>query len=147
MGEGPEAGAGETALRPLPDRPFHTSIAARATELAPLRVALRGWLAAMGVPELDADDLLVAVGEACANAIEHGYRFAGDERVTVCLALRAGRLEAQVRDTGGWVEPRTDPAATGRGRGRMLMATLMDEAVIVGGPHGTTVRLSKRIRG
>ncbi|WP_377342460.1 ATP-binding protein [Plantactinospora siamensis] len=145
MGEGLEAAAGDTVLRSRPARPFHASIAARATELAPLRADLRRWLAAAGVPELVADDVLVAVGEACANAIEHGYGFAGDQRVTVRLWLRAGRLAAEIRDTGGWTEPRVDPRSAGRGRGRMLMDALMDEADVCGGPWGTTVRLGRRI--
>ncbi|MEU4714461.1 ATP-binding protein [Micromonospora purpureochromogenes] len=59
--------------------------------------------------------------------------------------LRAGRLEVEVADTGGWREAGADDGE--RGRGRLIMARLMDEAVIDGTPHGTVVRLVKRLSG
>ncbi|WP_245855020.1 ATP-binding protein [Micromonospora wenchangensis] len=124
---------------------FRTALAADPAQLSPAREALRAWLTGAGVEEADVEVVLIAVGEACANAIEHGYRFAPGASVTVSARLRAGRLEVEIRDTGGW---REGPSQGGdRGRGRLIMARLMDEAQLDGTPDGTTVRLVKHLSG
>ena len=87
--------------------------------------------------------MLVATGEACANAIEHGYRFSGSDTVDLCATLVGGILEIEVRDRGAWRTPRHDP---GRGRGRALMERLMDGTRIEPGPDGTVVRMWKDLR-
>jgi Histidine kinase-like ATPase domain len=43
-------------------------------ELARLRRELNGWLTQFSVDSLIPQDVLIAACEACANAIEHGYR-------------------------------------------------------------------------
>ncbi|MEV0003630.1 ATP-binding protein [Micromonospora sp. NPDC050980] len=113
--------------------------------LAPTRERLRGWLHAHGVGEWDVETVLIATGEACANAIEHGYRFAPEGITTLRVELRDDRLEIEVRDHGGW-RP-TDDDGGDRGRGRLIMARVMDEATIVGTPEGTRVRLVKWLTG
>ncbi|MEV6709863.1 ATP-binding protein [Micromonospora wenchangensis] len=124
---------------------FRTALAADPAQLSPAREALRAWLTGAGVEEADVEVVLIAVGEACANAIEHGYRFAPGASVTVSARLRAGRLEVEIRDTGGW---REGPSQGGdRGRGRLIMARLMDESQLDGTPDGTTVRLVKHLSG
>ncbi|WP_420118996.1 ATP-binding protein [Micromonospora sp.] len=124
---------------------FRTALAADPAQLSPAREALRAWLTGAGVDEADVEVVLIAVGEACANAIEHGYRFAPGASVTVSARLRAERLEVEIRDTGGW---RPGPSQGGdRGRGRLIMARLMDEAQLDGTPGGTTVRLVKHLPG
>jgi anti-sigma regulatory factor (Ser/Thr protein kinase) len=122
--------------------PFHALLAADAAELGVARSALRAWLAAAGVGEDDAMAVLIAAGEACANAIEHGYGFTGDRSVELRASIVAGRLDLEIRDEGAWKVP-TDRG--NRGRGRQLMERLMDRADIDGGPHGTLVRLRKEL--
>ncbi|MCO1614853.1 MULTISPECIES: ATP-binding protein [Micromonospora] len=114
--------------------------------LAATRERLRGWLHAHGVSEWDVDTVLIATGEACANAIEHGYRFAREGITTLRAELRGDRLEIEVRDRGGWRAADGDDTGD-RGRGRLIMARVMDEATIVGTPEGTCVRLVKRLTG
>ncbi|WP_018784038.1 ATP-binding protein [Micromonospora sp. CNB394] len=114
--------------------------------LADTRERLRGWLHARGVSEWDVDTVLIATGEACANAIEHGYRFAREGITTLRAELRGDRLEIEVRDHGGWRAADGDDSGD-RGRGRLIMARVMDEATIVGTPSGTCVRLVKRLTG
>ncbi|PWU47961.1 hypothetical protein DLE60_34675 [Micromonospora globispora] len=125
---------------------FTDALPADPAQLAPTRERLRRWLHAHGVDEWDVETVLIATGEACANAIEHGYRFAPGAITTLRAELRGGRLEIEVRDQGAWRKS-TDDAADGadRGRGRLIMARMMDEATIVGTPEGTTVRLVKRL--
>ncbi|MGC4789225.1 SpoIIE family protein phosphatase [Micromonospora sp. DT178] len=124
---------------------FAAALTADPGQLAPTRESLREWLTGLGIGETDVDAVLIAAGEACANAIEHGYRFAPDASVTVRGRLRADRLEVVVSDTGGWREATPDDSE--RGRGRLIMARLMDEAAVAGSADGTTVRLVKRVSG
>ena len=124
---------------------FAAALTADPAQLAPTREALTGWLTGLGIGEPDMDAVLIAVGEACANAIEHGYRFAPGATVTVRGRLRADRLEVVVSDTGGWRE--APDGDTDRGRGRLIMSRLMDQASIDGSADGTTVRLVKWVTG
>ncbi|MFR9778057.1 ATP-binding protein [Micromonospora sp. MS34] len=137
-------GGGKAVPRHRPDPVLTIAVPADPGELAPTRERLRGWLHALGVAEWDVETVLIATGEACANAIEHGYRFAPGGITTLRAELRDDLLEIEVRDQGGW---RTDEGGDGdeRGRGRLIMARVMDEATIVGTPEGTTVRLVKRL--
>ncbi|SCL35067.1 PAS domain S-box-containing protein [Micromonospora nigra] len=120
---------------------FTAALTADPAQLAPTRRALRDWLTGLGISEADTEAVLIAAGEACANAIEHGYRFTPGATVTVRGRLRADRLEVVVSDTGGWRE--SDDSDGDRGRGRLIMARLMDEATVAGSTDGTTVRLVK----
>ncbi|WBC16353.1 ATP-binding protein [Micromonospora sp. WMMA1998] len=113
--------------------------------LAPTRERLRAWLQAQGVDEWDVETVLIATGEACANAIEHGYRFAPDGITTLRVELHDDRLEIEVRDHGGWRPTDGDDDGSDRGRGRLIMSRVMDEATIVGTPEGTCVRLVKHL--
>ncbi|WP_262285619.1 ATP-binding protein [Micromonospora sp. MA102] len=125
---------------------FTADLPADPGRLAPTRERLRGWLRAHGVGELDVETVLMATGEACANAIEHGYRFAPEGITTLRAELRDDHLVIEVRDRGGW---RADAGGNGadRGRGQLIMSRVMDEASIAGTPEGTTVRLVKRLTG
>ncbi|MFU8871731.1 ATP-binding protein [Micromonospora sp. SL4-19] len=125
---------------------FTAAVSADPGQLAPTRERLRGWLHGLGVPEPDVETVLIATGEACANAIEHGYRFAAGGITTVRAELRDDRLEIEVRDHGGWRET-AGADGTDRGRGLLIMARVMDEATVVGTPEGTTARLVKHLSG
>ncbi|MGC4892484.1 ATP-binding protein [Micromonospora sp. DT31] len=127
------------------DRVLIIDLPADPGRLAGTRERLRGWLRARGVDDWDVETVLIATGEACANAIEHGYRFATEGITTLRAELRDGRLEIEVRDHGGWRA--ADEDSGDRGRGRLIMARVMDEATIVGTPEGTCVRLVKRLAG
>ena len=80
--------------------------------------------------------ILVAVGEACANSIEHGYGPAGGS-LELSLARSDRYLEATIRDYGRWREPR----GTHRGRGIGMMRRLTSSVDVVRRPDGTEVRL------
>jgi len=120
--------------------PFLRTIPAEAFRLADLRRELRGWLDGTGASADEVDAVLVAVGEACANAIEHGCDFAPQCRVELEATLVASTLAVTVRDDGRWIPPRDTP---GRGRGRALMERLMNETRIEPGSDGTVVRMWK----
>jgi GNAT superfamily N-acetyltransferase len=66
--------------------------------------------------------------------------------VVACLCRRLLRVE--VSDTGRWLHRvANDPTYRNRGRGRMLMAALMDRVELRTGPGGTVVELTKDLSG
>ena len=75
-------------------------------ELAAHRRQLRQWLRDWGADDQTIADVLVASGEAVANAMEHAYGFSAAETVEVVVSLSGDRLEVVVRDHGGWKMPR-----------------------------------------
>ncbi|MBN6036912.1 ATP-binding protein [Amycolatopsis sp. 195334CR] len=120
---------------------YSDALPADPAALAPARHALRAWLTAGGLPAEDVQDVLIAAGEACANAIEHGYRGAGPDKVLVHATFGVDRLEIVVSDRGTWRPPPLDRGT--RGHGRRIMEQLMDKVTVEGGAGGTTVRLVK----
>jgi PAS domain S-box-containing protein len=123
--------------------PLAMDFEADASHLAPSRAALRSWLARAGVEPDQIQDVLIATGEAVANAIEHGHR----ERagvVTLRAAAVVDRLQVTVTDTGVWKTPR-EIADISRGRGLTLMRGLMEDFTIHSDEAGTTVHMYARI--
>ncbi len=108
--------------------------------LGSVRLALRRWLGEIGVDGQDAYDVLVASGEACANAIEHAYG-PGEASFELDAWVEDGELAVAVRDFGQWREPR----GRERGRGLKLMEQLMDTAEVRREEGGTTVHLSRSL--
>ena len=124
--------------------PLELAFPAEATRLAPLRTTLRTWLARCGVDPTTAQNVLVAVGEACANAIEHGHRQLPGGLIRLRAAATAHDLHLTITDSGRWKTPQ--PAANPhRGRGLTLMRALMTEVTITTGSAGTVVGLQARI--
>jgi anti-sigma regulatory factor (Ser/Thr protein kinase)/GAF domain-containing protein len=121
--------------------PFDVEVPARPAELATLRRRLRLWLTRRGASTEEVDDVVLGVGEACNNAIEHAYE---DERGLLWLRVEddGGRLRATVRDRGRWSERRVNG---NRGRGIAIMESVMDVAEIERGEEGTTVVLERRL--
>ncbi|GAB3202216.1 hypothetical protein GCM10027261_39250 [Geodermatophilus arenarius] len=112
--------------------------------LPAVRRRLSAWLTALGMGEQDRVGVVVAVGEACANAAEHAYRDAepGPMQVTAAVDVD-GVLTVTVHDEGTWRPPDRDPGD--RGRGLLIMRQLVD-GMVVRGEHGTTVTLRTRLR-
>ena len=110
------------------------------SSLARIRTSLRRWLAGVDATESAVHDMLVAVGEATANAVEHAY---GPTGGTISVKIELDGLEVVVRvsDTGQWRSPR----GQGRGRGTLIMETTTDDFHVERGPTGTEVTLRRRI--
>ncbi len=108
-----------------------------------IRKALRRLAHDVGLDRDRSDGLVVAVGEAVSNAIEHAYGGSGGP-----IHLRARRdgavLVVEVEDHGRWRRPVT---AQQRGYGLELMRALVDRVHISGTPQGTTVRLTLSLPG
>jgi len=110
--------------------------------LAPMRSSLRSWLASNGAGEDEIFDILVAVNEACSNAVEHPVGRTGPE-VSLDAEVAEGELTIAIRDRGAWrpAGPRGD-----RGRGLDFMGALMENVEVEPSAGGTTVRLTRRLR-
>ena len=89
-------------------------------------------------------DVLIATGEAVANAIEHGHRDSPGGTVSLRATALVDRVLVTVVDTGVWKTPRPDVDIT-RGRGVTLMKALMQDVSIVPNANGTTVHMYSRI--
>jgi len=121
--------------------PFAMTFGDAPEGLRPLRHRLQAWLELNGCTPDDADAVVLAVNEAAANAIEHGYRN-GEGRVEVAGDLLDHELRMSVVDHGDWRPGHPDPA---RGRGLPLMRTLMDDVDIEPLTPGTRVILRRRV--
>jgi anti-sigma regulatory factor (Ser/Thr protein kinase) len=115
--------------------------------LATIRARLRRWLPAAAIAARDGADILIAVGEAAANAFEHAPAGRGDrtEPVRITVTARAVRaaVEVTVADTGTWRPPRPEPGT--RGHGMTVMNALMDAVTVSTAEHGTTVTMTKEL--
>jgi anti-sigma regulatory factor (Ser/Thr protein kinase) len=129
-------------LEPLNGERIDLVLPADSESLAPMRRALARWLKAAGADHSEAYEVLVATGEACANAIAHAYP-AGDASFELSGSRARDGLQIQVRDRGRWRAPRGEL----RRRGLTLMETLMDEMELDKSENGTTVTLRRRLRG
>jgi PAS domain S-box-containing protein len=124
--------------------PLAMNFALDASDLAPGRAALRSWLTKAGVDPGQIQDVLIAAGEAVANAIEHGHRDRPEGTISLRATAVGDGLQLTVTDTGAWKTPR-DIAGSHRGRGISLMRHLMEDLTIRSSGAGTTVHMYARI--
>jgi anti-sigma regulatory factor (Ser/Thr protein kinase) len=94
-----------------------------------------------GVGDTSAADAVLAVSEACNNAIEHGYR---DEAGTIAVEIDHvdDSLRIAVADAGSWRDPRPDET---RGRGLMIVNGLMHDTDVAHDERGTRVTFEQRL--
>jgi integral membrane sensor domain MASE1/anti-sigma regulatory factor (Ser/Thr protein kinase) len=130
------------ALRPIPvpTGPLALRIPAHPQRLFAVRRSLARWLAVSGVDTDVADDILLACGEACSNAIQHAYG-PGDGSVEIDAHIEGGTLELLVRDFGRW-----SARTSGRGRGLKMIEACVDTVTIEQKESGTQVTMRRGIR-
>jgi anti-sigma regulatory factor (Ser/Thr protein kinase) len=112
-----------------------------------VRKMVRRLLETAEFPGDAVDDVILAVGEAFANAVAHGSgsRY---EQVGITVRARRSSVSIQLRYPGEPFDV-TPPAAPDleqlTGRGRYLMMALMDAVEYDFPPGETIVRLGKRL--
>jgi anti-sigma regulatory factor (Ser/Thr protein kinase) len=128
------------ALEPVP---FEVELPSDPSALPVVRGRLRTWLARRGIAPAEAAEILLAVGEACNNAVEHAYP---DDLGTIRLFVDEDgeTLRATVGDHGSW---REGASGSERGRGIAIMRALMQTAQIETSSAGTEVVLERRLHG
>ncbi|QRG68162.1 anti-sigma B factor RsbW [Brevibacillus choshinensis] len=141
---------GDAISLKLPNLPDYLGVA---------RLTVSGVANRLGFSFDDIEDIKLAVGEACSNAVKHAYR--EDNKKGVILIdcfVYPDRLEIVVSDEGKGLEsvPAADqlgPLYAGReidevdegGLGLYLIHTLMDEVEIRTG-SGVSVAMTKYVR-
>jgi len=102
-----------------------------------------------GFSSSDVSDIVLAVGEACSNAVEHGHTAKG--HIVVRCTFEDDKLTVEIGDRGrGFDEKRALDSAIpaeflGRGRGIPIMRAVMDGVRYETTKIGTTVFLEKRL--
>ena len=92
-------------------------------------------------------DIKLAVGEALANAVEHGSPKGSRNEITVTCYCNKNDLMIAVSDQGSFrkiLPVGNSNDVDYRGRGILLMLALMDKVSIDESENGTTVYLTKR---
>lgn len=122
--------------------PLDVEVRAVASSLSGIRAGVHRWLDGIGAAQEDVTDLMIAVGEATSNVVEHAY---GPEGGTLALRaeLQGSVVVVTVRDRGGWRPPR----GVDRGRGTHMMRSAADDVAVTSGPEGTEVVIRRRLRG
>jgi serine phosphatase RsbU (regulator of sigma subunit)/anti-sigma regulatory factor (Ser/Thr protein kinase) len=123
--------------------PLDLSIPGDLAALGSLRDALRAWLAGTPAVRTESEEIVLAVWEACANAIEHA-REPSKEVVRLTAAVDDSKVTVVVEDSGGWKPPTETP---GRGLGLRLIRSLMSTVDVVTGDDGTRVTLERTLAG
>ncbi len=125
----------------LPGKPEYVSIA---------RLTASVIANQMGFNIDDVEDIKVAVGEACNNAVLHGK--SPEEVFEIQFEIQAGRMIIEVRDNGnGFDMDEYQAPELGElkenGLGIFIMKTLMDEVDFIPVENnGTTIRLVKELQ-
>jgi anti-sigma regulatory factor (Ser/Thr protein kinase) len=89
-------------------------------------------------------EVMLAVSEAVANAIEHGSPDGGV--VQLSLAATSHAITVEVQDSGHFPAPtRPDDGGDERGRGLPIIGMLSDRVELRPGPDGTTLRFAKSL--
>jgi anti-sigma regulatory factor (Ser/Thr protein kinase) len=121
--------------------PLQLHLPARPRVLRSMRNAITQWMTRANIDDADASDILLAVNEAVANAIEHAYG-PGDGDVRVDIERVGPEVHVRVRDSGCWRPARP----VGGGLGMDLMRNLVEDVVIESTSEGTTVAFRARVR-
>ena len=120
---------------------FTAAIRGDTEDLSALRADLRTWLAGVGTTHAEANDVLIAIGEACSNAIEHAG--AGDGATIDVRARATGRdVAVSIGDSGVW---RAATEQGDRGHGLRLMRVLSTGMKVATAESGTRVEMRFRL--
>jgi serine/threonine-protein kinase RsbW len=88
----------------------------------------------------EVDDVKIAVSEAVANSIVHGYRDRATGTIRVTARHKRGRLLVTVADDGMGMTP--NPDSPGLRVGIPLITTLCDDVRFTSSEKGTVVSMS-----
>ncbi|MBI2841929.1 MAG: ATP-binding protein [Armatimonadetes bacterium] len=116
-----------------------------------VRQAVAGIAGRMCFSPTEVDDLKLAVGEACNNAVRHGCPSSVNPYITVVCNVAGDRLEIEISNglAGGELCPTIvddlDYSKEG-GMGLYIMREIMDEVEIIWHDRTARVRMVKRLK-
>lgn len=126
------------------DIEFSLALPRDAIGIPMVRRVLGDAMRSLNVSESCISDMLLAVSEACSNAVRHG---GPANRYEVSAAIGQGRCDVRIADGGEGLSsmPITfPPADKENGRGLLIMRSVVDEISFGVTPgRGTTVHLRK----
>jgi GAF domain-containing protein/anti-sigma regulatory factor (Ser/Thr protein kinase) len=123
-----------------PPKRLELHLSAEPSSLATMRRAFQEWLRGAEIGDRLGYDVLVALGEAAANAVEHAYG-PSEAHFEVTAELKDGNVVITVRDEGHWRPAR----GSHRGRGLSMMRDLMDDVKVESDERGTVVAMRRRL--
>jgi len=127
--------------------PVNRSFRAHPSALSQVREFVRDQSSADGLDQETCDDLVLAISEACVNAVIH----TGSARFEVSWRSQDASVEILVKDEGVFDSKVPVPEIDGTaGRGIPIMLALVDEVTIREGTPstpGTVVRFVKHLGG
>jgi serine/threonine-protein kinase RsbW len=124
------------AMRPNGHQALHHHGPASPEVATRLRRQLVEWARHEGIPAATTDDIGLACYEAMANAVTHAYPYGTIGPLELHARLVPGWVVVTVTDHGRW------PEQPHPGYGLDLIRRLSDDAEVVRGDYGTTVRMS-----
>ena len=80
---------------------------AQADRLKLVRGSIRAAARMCGFDDTTAQNIVLAVDEACQNIIVHGYGGRDDGEIVLCIARRADGIQVHLRDSAPLVDPAT----------------------------------------
>ena len=141
------------------DRDIHVVVRSDPRLLKSIRSLVRGWVESWEIDEKTTHDVVLAIDEACTNAIRHAYGGRSDGSVELTLHASSDFLEFQVSDQGlpcpeecaanrPMQEPDPDNLVPG-GLGIQLIHKVFDEVDFCPGTDGgncVTMKLKRAMR-
>lgn len=120
--------------------------------LAKIRSFVGGVLRKYGVDEVQANNLVLAVDEVCANLIIHSYHSNPAEKLEVDVKVNSNKITFDIHDHTDGFDIREHPepvieeiikSKRKGGVGLMLVKRIMDDIDFVEGDNSKIVRLTK----
>jgi anti-sigma regulatory factor (Ser/Thr protein kinase) len=129
--------------------PLRIRLPAIPASLAVIRAHLRTWLPTARVSPSATADVLLAVGEAASNVVEHAVRgTVRNVELEVTVRATTTGLALTVKDNGRWHPPlksRRSERSAQRGHGSRLISALVDTVTVTPTLQGTTVEMRKEL--
>jgi serine phosphatase RsbU (regulator of sigma subunit)/anti-sigma regulatory factor (Ser/Thr protein kinase) len=132
-----------TRVFALAPRPFELRLPGDIGSLDVVRDALRVWLEGTPADRAESEQIVLAVWETCANAVEHGHTDDAHD-LRVHATLEDHRVEVVVEDGGRWKESVQLPD---RGLGLKLIRSVSSSVDVAVGEAGTRVTIEKLLAG
>ncbi|GAA2143811.1 hypothetical protein GCM10009844_16640 [Nocardioides koreensis] len=144
----PTSGSAPPADAPVPRLDLSVNLPRETVSVPVVRRLAAQALRAFGVADEDIDDVQLAIGEACANVIDHA---SDTDTYEVQVELAADRCAITVVDHGLGFDGAADPDGAGdsaeSGRGLTLMHALVDNLAFRNEPQaGTVVHMVKALK-
>ncbi len=143
-------------MLPLNDTDF-LHVAATTDQLSTIRAFVRTHVALAGFSELDTNNIVLAVDEACANLIQHAYGNDASKNIDLRIIVRPSEINVEIMDTSKPFDPKKANLPDMRryfeehrhhGLGILLMTRVMDgiEYVPAGEGHPANTLILTKLR-